>query len=191
MLAPAVSALSFVPPIGLTLFGLFVGLLSAVTAGFGLWWIALGLFAFNRILDGLDGDVARATRKASDSGGYADITADMVVYAAIPIGASIGSDISNIWIFTTILLASFYINTITWSYLAAIIEKQARQGLETTSIVFPPGLVEGTETVLFYAAMLVLPQWLDWTMLSMSVAVMIGAIARFTTAQVQLRRAGQ
>lgn len=182
------SALSSVPPIGLTLFGLFVGLLSAVAAAFALWWVALGLFIGNRILDGLDGDVARAARKESDAGGYADITADMVVYAAIPIGASIGSDIDNIWIFTSFLLASFYINTITWSYLAAIIEKQAAQGLKTTSIVFPPGLVEGTETVLFYAAMLVLPQWLDWIMAAMAIAVILGAITRFTAAQVQLRR---
>jgi len=196
--APIVSVLASVfapvPLLGLTMVGLVLGLASAVAAADARWLLALGLFFLNRAVDGLDGEVARARSEATDKGGYADMVVDTIVYAAIPLGAATGSDIDHIWPLTALLLGSFYLNTITWAYLAALIEKRGRTSEvdssvsgSTTSIVMPVGLVEGAETVVFFAIMLTLPAWLDWTMGAMAAAVFVGAGLRFIAGHRGLR----
>ena len=48
-------------------------------------WLGAGRCLANRLIDGLDGAVARI-RGPTDFGGYADIIADMVFYAAVVLG---------------------------------------------------------------------------------------------------------
>ncbi len=193
------------PPLGLTVGGLALGLAAAAAAADGRWWLALALFLANRTVDGLDGEVARAKAEASDDGGYADMVVDTVVYAAVPVGAAAGSGIDHIWPLSAALVASFYVNTTTWAYLAALfekreqlekrgqLEKRDRQPVghaanaQVTSVVMPPGLVEGTETVVFFAVMLAFPAWLDWTMGAMAASVFLGAGVRFLGGYRQLR----
>ena len=180
VLAPLVGPLTALPPLGLTSGGLVLGLLSGLAAADSRWLLALFLFIANRLVDGLDGEVARARSGATDRGGYADIVADTVVYAAIPLGAAAGSNLEHIWPIAAVLIASFYVNTTTWMYLAALTEKHRHQEVPTTtSTVMPPGLIEGAETVVFFVAMLAAPMWLDWTMGFMAVTVMLGAGVRF------------
>ena len=189
--APFVAAASNLSPTVLTATGLGFGLASAVAAADARWWPALGLFAANRIADGLDGDVARSRSEATDQGGYADMVFDTIIYAAIPLGAAAGSDIDHIWPVAAFLIASFYVNSISWSYLAALIEKRGRAetGQPSTSIVMPAGLVEGAETMVFFAVMLTFPSVLDWTMGVMAAAVSIGAMVRFSLGHRALHRA--
>jgi len=196
--APVVDLMVALPPIGLTVGGLLLGLAAAVAAADSRWMLALALFVANRAVDGLDGEVARARGEASDEGGYVDMVVDTVVYAAIPLGAAAGSNIDHIWPLAAGLVASFYINTTTWAYLSALFEKRGRlaadaaappheAGTHGTSIVMPPGLVEGAETVVFFAVMLALPELLDWTMGIMATAVALGAAVRFRSGCRQLR----
>lgn len=207
LLAPLVELVAFLPPFALTAAGLVLGLASALAAADGRWVIALLLFVGNRLVDGLDGDVARARSDVTDHGGYADIVVDTIVYAAIPLGAAAGSDIDHIWPIAGLLLASFYINTTTWTYLAALIEKRGRQAnsgqsnsgqsssdsrpAPVTSVVMPTGLVEGAETIGFFIVMLLVPAWLDWTMGMMAGAVAIGAGLRFVRGQRSLRESAE
>lgn len=173
--------------------GLALGLGAALAAADSRWVLALVLFAANRLVDGLDGDVARARSEESDHGGYADIVADSIVYAAVPLGAAAGSDLDHIWPIAAVLLASFYLNTTTWMYLAAVIEKRGRaSGAEigagtVTSTVMPAGLIEGAETAAFFTVMLAVPMWLDWTMAVMAFAVLVGAGVRFVRGHRNLR----
>jgi phosphatidylglycerophosphate synthase len=170
-----------------TIASVVLGLASAGAAATSIWWLAVVLFLAGRLMDGLDGELARANGSASDSGGYADIVADAVVYAAIPIGAAVGSSIDHIWPITAALLASFYLNTMTWTYLSAVIEKRRERarsipndgGSSMTAVAMPAGLVEGFETMLFLVVMLSIPQSLDWTMAIMAIAVTAGAAIRF------------
>lgn len=189
MLAPLVDRLAFVSPVALTVTGLVLGLAAALAAADANWPLALLLFLMNRLVDGLDGDVARARSEATDRGGYADIVVDTIVYAAIPLGAAAGSDIDHIWPIVALLVGSFYINTTTWTYLAAVIEKRGRiaGGNPSTSVVMPTGLIEGAETVVFFVVMLAIPGWLDWTMGVMAAAVAIGASVRFFRGHRMLR----
>lgn len=195
MLAPLVWRAVGSPPLALTAAGLLLGLAAALAAANSRWLLALLLFVANRLVDGLDGDVARARSEASDHGGYADIVVDTIVYAAVPLGAAAGSDIDHIWPIAAALVASFYVNSTTWMYLAAVIEKRGRvadtglvrESATTTSVVMPAGLIEGAETIAFFVLMLAVPGWLDWTMGTMAVAVSAGAIARFVRGHQRLR----
>ena len=68
-----------------TLAGLLLGLGAAGAIAWGAPLVALGLILASRLADGLDGAVARATR-LSDLGGFLDIVADFVFYAAVVLG---------------------------------------------------------------------------------------------------------
>jgi IMP dehydrogenase/GMP reductase len=64
------------------------------------------------------------------------------------------------WIIVAVLLATFYVNAVSWTYLAALLEKRAVGAVATgasTSTVMPRGLVEGTETIVFFTVALAWP----------------------------------
>lgn len=171
-----------VHPIAITLASLVPGLGAAVAAGSGRYAVALALWLVNRLLDGLDGTVARQRERQSDLGAYLDISVDFVVYAAIPIGIAADIGTTGAWTAATVLLATFYLNTISWAYLAAILERRmadtGRPGT-ATAVVMPSGLVEGTETIVFFCLMLLIPAWtigLFWAMAAAVVATVLQRI---------------
>lgn len=145
-----------------TRWAFLVGLACALAAGLGQPGWALVLWWVNRFLDGLDGSLARAQQTQSDWGGYQDIVLDHVVYAAIPLGIAVSSGEGSVTLACALLQAAYFVNTISWCYLAALLEKR-QQGAQTrgemTSITMPPALIEGTETVLFFTAFLIWPDW--------------------------------
>lgn len=145
----AVSGLAFV-----------VGLACAAAAYAQQPRLAFALWLGNRVLDGLDGSVARAHATQSDFGGYLDIMLDFVVYAAIPLAIASGDPTTGLLTATMWLLAAFFVNSASWMYLAAILERHAAgaaQRAELTTITMPPGLIAGTETVVLYAVFLLWP----------------------------------
>lgn len=77
-----------VRPLVLTGLGWAVGVGACVAAGLGLWRIALVLWLANRLLDGLDGPVARR-RGATDLGGFLDLVADFSIYAGFVVGVAV------------------------------------------------------------------------------------------------------
>ncbi len=143
---------------GVTVLGLGLGLTSAALLALG-WpgWLALVVLLASRLADGLDGAVARATRK-TDFGGYLDIVCDFVFYGAVPLAFACRDPGDNALAAAFVLL-SFYANGS--SFLAYAI-LAAKQGLETAgrgekSLYFTPGLLEGTETILFFVILCLWP----------------------------------
>ncbi len=161
LLHPVTSRLAArVHPHSITLASALFGLLAAVAVSQGRFDLGLLGWALNRILDGLDGTVAREGGRQTDFGGYIDMIADFAVYAAIPIGVAIHFATADLWLATSVMLATFYVNSASWMYLAALLEKRsagARKIDEETSITMPDALVGGTETLLLYTSFLVLP----------------------------------
>ena len=140
-----------------TLVGLALGLLAAaVLALGGGGWAALGLVMAGRVADGLDGAVARATQK-TDFGGYLDIVCDFLVYGAVPL-AFVLRDPGNAAA-GAFLLMTFYVNGASFLGYAILAEKRgmhsAAQGEKT--LYYSAGLLEGTETVAFFAAICLFP----------------------------------
>lgn len=140
-----------------TLVGLILGLIAAITVATGApTWALLPLLA-SRVADGLDGAVARATAK-TDFGGYLDIAADFLFYGAIP-AAFVIADPSTNGAAGAFLLASFYFNGTSFLGFAMLAEKYGHstdaQGQK--SLYYSNGLLEGTETILFFVLLCLLP----------------------------------
>ncbi len=168
---------------GVTLAGLVLGLLAAaIIALGGSALVALLPLLAGRLADGLDGAVARATGK-TDFGGYLDIVADFLFYALIPLAFVLRDPGAN-GVAGAFLLASFYVNGASFLGYAVLAEKR---GLETRargekSLYFTAGLLEGTETILFFVALCLWPQWFA------PMAWVFGALC-FVTAAARVRLA--
>lgn len=155
---PLARHLSRVSPTAVSLLGLVIAMLAAWSAYRQIYPAAFVLWIFNRVLDGLDGLLARMHNKQSDFGGYVDILTDFAAYAALPIGLVAGLPSSERYLALAFMLASFYINTASWMYLAAILEKRAVRDHDTqTTIVMPAGLIGGFETIVVYGIFLLFP----------------------------------
>ncbi|MBA3911910.1 MAG: CDP-alcohol phosphatidyltransferase family protein [Rhodobacter sp.] len=142
----------------LTLVGLGCGLVAAALLAFGFsgLLVATALLA-SRLADGLDGAVARAGGK-TDFGGYLDIVCDFVFYAAIPLAFVLRDPAAN-GAAGAFLLLSFYVNGATFLGYAILAEKRGMQtsGRGEKSLYFTAGLLEGTETVLFFLLIVLVP----------------------------------
>jgi phosphatidylglycerophosphate synthase len=142
-----------------TLAGLVLGLAAAVLIGWGApGWIALMPLLAGRLADGLDGAVARAQGKTG-FGGYLDIVCDFAVYGAVPLAFVLRDPGAN-GVAGAFLLVSFYVNGATFLGFAIL---AAQRGLETRaqgekSLYYAAGLLEGTETILFFILLCLLPQ---------------------------------
>ena len=181
IMEPLAKALPGVSPTAITVTACLVGVASGAAAMGQQYGLALGLWGANRLLDGLDGTMARANGKQSDLGGYLDLVLDMVVYAAIPLGLALGSNLSGIILALAVLFASFYINSATWMVLSSFLEKRcqgAKARGELTTVTIPRGLVEGLETFLFYSLFFIFPQWLTGLFSLMAGLVVLTSIQR-------------
>ncbi len=140
-----------IPANAVTLAGVPLAIGAAAAIAMQRYGWALVLIALNRLLDGIDGPLARARGRSSDLGGYLDIVCDFVFYAAIPVGFGL-ADPRNL--LPAMLLLAAFIGAGT-SFLAfAVIA--AKRGIETSaqgakSFYFSAGLAEGTETIAVFA----------------------------------------
>lgn len=75
----------FITPDGLTLAGFAIGMLALPFLALGWYPAALIAIVLNRLLDGLDGALARR-RGLTDAGGFLDIALDFLFYALVPFG---------------------------------------------------------------------------------------------------------
>jgi len=142
----------------LTFAGLALGLGGAAAIALGHFGWGLALICANRLLDGLDGAVARA-RGPSDLGGYFDIVADFAFYVSIPVGFGILAPANTLP--ALVLVASFVLTGVSFLAFAVIAGKRG----ETTeahgkkSFFYSTGLAEGTETIAVFIAMCLWPAW--------------------------------
>ena len=142
----------------LTFTGLALGLGGAAAIALGHLGWGLGLIIANRLLDGLDGAVARA-RGPSDLGGYFDIVADFAFYVSIPLGFGILAPANTIP--ALVLTASFVLTGVSFLAFAVI---AAKRGAQTDahgrkSFFYSTGLAEGAETIAVFIAMCAAPAW--------------------------------
>lgn len=181
----AVRLLRPIHPITITLAAWGVGLVASVAAWYQLYMLALLLWLLNRLLDGLDGTVARLQQKQSDLGAYLDVLLDTTIYMAIPLALASGHNTTVGYLSLALLLGSFYLNTASWMYLAALLEKRragaSAQG-ELTTITMPDGLIEGTETIIFICLVLLLPGMMVPLFLAMALMVCFTVIQRLVWA---------
>ncbi|SEW37649.1 Phosphatidylglycerophosphate synthase [Aliiroseovarius sediminilitoris] len=142
-----------------TLAGLGFGLAAAGAVAMGAFTVGLGLILASRLSDGLDGAVARATHR-TDFGGYLDITSDFLFYGAVPLGFVLYDPQTN-GIAGAVLLLSFYVNGASFLGYAILAERKGigTQAQGVKSLHYSNGLLEGTETIVFFILLCLLPTY--------------------------------
>lgn len=176
-------------PDTVSLLALIAGLGCAASLGLGYRWLALALWLLNRLLDGLDGLIARSSGRTSDAGAYLDIMLDFTVYAALPL-AMVWPEPALAYS-VALLLGVFYINSASWMYLSALFEKRGAGATargEATSVSMPRGLVEGSETIVFYTLLILFPTWRLVLMLLFAFLTLAGALIRSVQGMAILRK---
>lgn len=158
-----------VSPDRLTVLGLITGVASAGTAAFQLWGWSLALWLVSRLLDGLDGPLARRRASCAErvantgtpAGGFLDITADFVVYGLTVVGVAIGATSGQGagWLPFVAVLAAYYINGTAFLAFSSIAEHTGHRIDDGRSLSFLGGLAEGTETIVVHALWLIVPAY--------------------------------
>jgi phosphatidylglycerophosphate synthase len=163
---------------------------AALCAAVGAFGAALALWLVNRLLDGLDGEVARlgrgGVRRQSDRGGFADLAADVTVYAALTLGLAAGAaplagDPTLVWALAAVVLATYYVNITALLLTAWLLERRARGRTpqdDGPTLDVPTGLIEGAETIVLLSLALALPQHAPLMLAAIAVLVALTALQR-------------
>ena len=147
-----------------------IGADAITLTGFGLGLTAAGCIALqqplaglvlmlaSRLMDGLDGAVARLTRP-TDRGAFLDITLDFLFYASIPLAFALADPAANA-LPAAALLAGFIGTGSSFLAFAVLAE---RRGLKSEDypqkgLYYLGGLTEATETLLCFVLMCLWPQ---------------------------------
>ncbi|SUB66479.1 CDP-alcohol phosphatidyltransferase family protein [Photobacterium damselae] len=159
-----------------TITGFIIGLFTLPALTFQRYDLALIFIVINRLLDGLDGAIARR-QGITDCGGFLDITLDFIFYSLVPFGFVL-ADPNNNAIAGAFLIYSF-IGTGS-SFLAFAI-MAGKRNIESPvykqkSLYYIGGLTEGTETIACFVLFCLFPSYFS------IIAWIFGALCWVTTA---------
>ena len=146
-----------IKPDQVTLAGFGLGMLAFFAVWMNAYRTGLVLILLNRIMDGLDGALARQTVK-TDAGGFLDICLDFIFYSGVVAGFALARPQHNA-VFAVILLLSFMGTGTSFLAFAALAQKH-----DLKSVIYPHkamyymgGLTEGTETLVFFVLVCLFP----------------------------------
>ncbi|KAK3604212.1 hypothetical protein CHS0354_002020 [Potamilus streckersoni] len=135
-----------------TLIGFGFGVLACVAVSQGMLIPALVLMSVNRILDGLDGMIARRT-VSGQLGGFLDIVCDFLFYSGYVFAFAVYRPEFALW--AALLIYSFVATGATFLTYALFLEKNKHSitaDPHKKSFFYIGGLAEGTETIAVFAA---------------------------------------
>lgn len=169
----------------ITVVGFLVGMLSVPAIAFHFYWLGFVLIVINRIMDGLDGEVARLTTP-TDRGAYLDIVLDFIFYSAVVFAFALANPAINA-LAAAALIFSFMGTGSSFLAFAIIAERRniASMDYPNKGFYYLNGLAEGTETIAALLLMCVFPNWFSpiaWVFFAACVAttttrVMAGAFS--------------
>jgi archaetidylinositol phosphate synthase len=172
---------------GATIAAVIIGMLAGVSFAMGSVGLGILLLAMSAALDALDGTIARELGGASTPfGGVMDLSFDRVVEAAVIVGI--------VWrhreldFYALLLVASWYVNITVFLAVGAAMERTGPKLID-----YPPGILERTEALLFFAvlALVVSTPYLAWMgpvlCLGMTALEIVTGAQRFLFGRGQLR----
>lgn len=147
--------------------------------------MALVFLGLNRLADGLDGPLAQIFAQQGkdhngDFGAYFDIVSDFVFYAGYPLFFALGAP--QYMSASAVLLAAFILSGTSFLAYAIIAEKKQlkTEAQGKKGFFYMAGLMEGSETIAFFAVMALLPDCyaiLAYTFAGLCVLTLIGRFA--------------
>jgi len=141
----------------ITFFGFVMGMLAVPSLSQEYYGLALVFIIINRLMDGLDGAVARI-QGPTDLGGYLDITLDFIFYSAVIFGFALANPIENA-LAASFVIFSFMGTGSSFLAFAIMAEKCQIKNLDYggKSLHFIGGLAEGAETIAFLILICLVP----------------------------------
>lgn len=158
-----------------TVAGFVIGALALPALAFEQYTLALVCIMINRVMDGLDGALARI-QGITDAGGFLDISLDFLFYSMVPFGFVLANPEMNA-VAGAFLIFSF---VGTGSSFLAFAIMASKQGIDdpvysNKSLYYMTGLTEGSETILCFMLMCIFPATF------VTIAFVFGAMCWFTT----------
>lgn len=159
-----------------TVVGFVFGMIAVLLIAFDYYTSALVFIVINRILDGVDGALARLT-EPTDLGGYLDITLDFIFYAGVIFGFAVAEPNLN-GLAASFLIFSFIGTGCSFLAYAIMAQKRGIEQLDygKKSLFYIGGLTEGSETIGLFVLMCLFPE--KFTLLAWG----FGALCWATTA---------
>jgi len=147
-----------IKPNDITIAGFAIGIIAVPLIALQYYKLAFAFVLVNRLMDGLDGALARQS-SVTHAGGYLDIVLDFIFYSSVVFGFALAQPDNAIY--SAFLIFSF-IGTGT-TFLAFAIFAQ-KLGLHSNhqgekSFYYLAGLAEGFETILALGLMCLLPDY--------------------------------
>ena len=165
-----------VPALALTAAGWLVGVAACLAVVAHAWPWALALWLLNRLLDGLDGPVARR-HGPSDLGGFLDIVADFSIYSGFVVAVAIAEPGAGLACLA--LLMAYYLSGTAFLALSSLLERRGTDlATDGRSLRFVGGVAEGTETVIVYVLLCLLPGHAPLIVWLFTAAVIMTAVQR-------------
>jgi phosphatidylglycerophosphate synthase len=142
----------------ITWFGFGFGMAAAVLVARAEPLPGLALLLASRLMDGLDGAVARLTRP-TDRGAFLDITLDFLFYASIPLAFALADPVANA-LAAAVLLAAFLGTASSFLAFAVLAEKRGLKSEDypQKGIYYLGGLTEASETLACFVLMCLWPR---------------------------------
>ena len=135
---------------------LFSAIICFIFICIGYLYSAFIFILINRLLDGVDGALARLTEE-NKFGGFFDITSDITFYSLVPMGFALYSPAENA-IPTLFILVSFCINSSSFLARAIIVERYSLNADKRgKGFFYSKGIVEGFETTIFFLLICIFP----------------------------------
>ena len=155
-----------------TLWAFFVGCGAAVLLATGHpWWGVLMLW-LSGLLDVADGELARLTKAQSPSGALLDLILDRMVEALVLLGLVIHRP--ELAVATILFLTSVIFNFSTFLAAGALLTNAGKKSMH-----YDPGLIERTETFVFFTAAILLPDYSLWILGALTGLIVLTGIRRF------------
>lgn len=142
---------------------------------------ALGLILLNRIVDGLDGAVARI-KGSTEFGGYLDTICDYIFYLSIPVAFGLMDPVNQIP--ALLLVASFTLTAVSFLAFAAIAARHASDdgAHGPKAFIYSTGLMEGAETIAFFALFCLFPGFFPTLAIVFAALCLLTVVQRFILA---------
>jgi len=174
-----------------TVAGFLLGMCCFIALALGQSTAALIFLLLNRLADGVDGELARI-KNPTDAGGFLDIALDFIFYALFPLGFAI-ADPDNNALPAAALIASFVGTGASFLAFASMAEKHsiAHPEFGYKGLYYLDGLAEGTETVLFFVLMCLMPNEFALLAWIFAAVCLVTAVNRVVFAYLTLRGADQ
>ena len=147
-----------VSPLQITIVGFIFGISAAALVFFQFYLTGLALMLIGRLMDGLDGVLARLKKETSDRGAFLDIVFDFIFYNSFV--AAFASLPEN-RITSILLLLSFTGTGVSFLAYSALTKKDFSVSQPEKGIYYLEGLTEGSETILFFILICLFPGYFN------------------------------